>query len=276
MLYKTNTTERQAMNARFHDAHLAVFGHDYLYDFVQDPLWYQKFDRLAKTRILGATAVGSFRSAKSIKDVARESRERLYAMFEDLLEHGDVALGQPDQGLYEWDSERLDPDTIVIHHSNRAQGISLPRLNAMELLRLYVPAYQQPADDDIAKVKGKPIYSGHFRSGRQHFFPYHWIIRQDGTSERLLEDHEWGWHAGNLDVNRRSIGICFDDDLSHKAPNDAMIAEARRIMREYYPWIRPTTTNVVSHEAVSKLPTACPGEQFASGTQWKTSLIRTK
>lgn len=261
------------MDTRFHASHLKLFGHDYLYDLVQDPLWYEKFDRYAKIRILGAAVVSSVADTRTITDGLKQSRERLYEMFADLLDNGDVALGKPDQGLYEWDSERLDVDMIVIHHSNRKDGIPLRILNAMELLRLYVPAYQQPAEDDVVKVKGKPVYSGHFVNGRQHFFPYHWIIRQDGTSDRLLTDNEWGWHAGNLDVNRRSVAICFDDDLSHKAPNDAMLAEARRIIRDKYSWVHPTLDNVVGHRQVSKIETECPGDMFATDNGWKIRLL---
>lgn len=261
------------MDKSFHLAHQALFGKDFLYELVQDPLWYQRFGQFTQVRSLGTGAVAAALGGRSVDGAKKQARERLYEIFEDLLEHSAVALGGPHDGLYNWDSEREAIDTIVVHHSNRSGSISLARLNAMELLRLYVPAYQSPSSDDAPRIKDKPIYSGHIRMGHQNFFPYHWIIRQDGTSERLLQDHQIGWHAGNWDVNKRSIALCFDDNLSHKAPSEQMLVEARRILYEEYSWLNPRETNIHGH--AEYFDTECPGDQFTSGASWKQQLLHT-
>lgn len=241
-----------------------------LREMVQTPDWYRPFGRYAKIMTLGGGALGAF-SGKSPIESARRSREHLIKSFETLLEEDAVALGQADQELEDWDNERKQIDTIVVHHTSRPPGLSLSTLNAMHLLRLYVPRYQSK-DAPVLDSNGdyQPIHSGHFdENGRPVFYGYHHLVRRDGTTQRLLADTAIGWHAGNWDVNRRSIAICVDDDLTTTAPTDDVVTGIAKLVHTEYPDIPPTAETIQGHNEITQ--TECPGNAFLKG--WKLELL---
>jgi N-acetyl-anhydromuramyl-L-alanine amidase AmpD len=100
------------------------------------------------------------------------------------------------------------------------------------------------------------------------FYAYHWLVREDGSSERLLLDGETGWQAGDWNVNCRSVAIALDANLEHTSPPDAMLAEAARILREHYPDV--AAGRVLGHREVNPR-TTCPGGAFLGG--WKRRLL---
>lgn len=144
------------------------------------------------------------------------------------------------------------------------------RLSAIEIIRLYAPFYYAPHTEDGELSKDKPISSGHVRDGRQVFWPYHWIIRDGGVCERLLDDKEVGWQAGNWEVNCRSVGIVFDNDLEDREPNKRDLAIAAKLIKDYYPQVKPE--NILGHMEVNK-QTICPSKFFLGESGWKTKLI---
>lgn len=208
----------------------------------QDPLWYA--GRLGKeAQALIERADAGDKHKKEIKHAVR-------SYFTDRLDHGRIALAT--SGKNE-DAERAPLDTVVIHHtSGAAQNYTLPYLNATQLLRIYAPAYAAGGER-----AGQPIWSGHFYKGKQVFWGYHWFIFEDGRAERILPDSSIGWHAGNWDINTRSIGICFAGNFMKQPPNDAMIAAARRIIAENYAGMR-----IIGHKEAPR-DTTCPGDTFA-------------
>ncbi|MBU6231174.1 MAG: N-acetylmuramoyl-L-alanine amidase [Patescibacteria group bacterium] len=198
-----------------------------------------------------------------------ETKDRIYAFFEEKLAAGEVALGADGK---DFDAERLPIDMAVIHHTSNPPGMSKDRLSAIELVRLYAPQYAKPTYDADREVKGAPIYSGHFREEggkrRQVFWPYHWFVRKNGEVERLLNDDEIGWHAGDWEINRRSVAIAFDDDYEDSEPTAVEIEAAARILREHYPQIKPE--HIFGHCEVNEKRT-CPGKLFLS--VWKQKLL---
>jgi hypothetical protein len=154
------------------------------------------------------------RARRSDRATAKRIADEVYSFFERALADQRICVdGQPP----DWDAERRAIDTAVVHHTALPPGISWERLDAIHLTRVYARYYAEP-DLGEAWVRGLPITSGHIRDGRQVFYAYHWLVRSDGDLERLLGDEETGWHAGNWDVNCRSVGICIDDDLADKRP----------------------------------------------------------
>jgi N-acetyl-anhydromuramyl-L-alanine amidase AmpD len=93
------------------------------------------------------------------------------------------------------------------------------------------------------------------------------LIRGDGSRDRLLGDHETGWHAGNWDVYCRSVGICFDGQFGREQPTPEMISAASRLLQDRYPDV--ATSRVFGHREIN-LRTTCPGSTFLDG--WKDSL----
>lgn len=200
----------------------------------------------------------------SPRPVAEAIAGEVYSFFEDALDRGTIALG--DSGP-DWDADRVPVDTAVIHHTNLRPGIAWRRIDAIHLTRIYARYYADPAPAERG-IRGTPIHSGHFRGERQLFVGYHWLVREDGEVERLLEDHETGWQAGDWDVNCRSVGICLDGAFGSSTPPPAMIAAVARLVRERYPDI--VEDRMHGHREINPA-TTCPGDRFLP--EWKAELL---
>ncbi len=187
-------------------------------------------------------------------ELRKSARNAVYGFFEALLNEGSVVLGATGK---DWDSERKHVDTVVIHHTKGESGMTWQRLDAMHLLRLYAKAYRSPTTEK--EIAGSPVYSHHFRDDCMVFYAYHWIVRSDGTAERLLSDTEVGWHAGNWDMNCRSVAIVLDGDFEHSPPPRAMLDGVRGILREHYEYVDPS--RIIPHMKANS-GTTCPGDWF--------------
>lgn len=222
---------------------------------LSDPLWY----------LIVAAEIDAFWKTANAepRQMQRACKELLYDFFEAHLARNDIALAARGPKL---DAERQPIDTVVIHHTRSLPGLRRERLSAIELVRLYVPYFAHPAAERDRHLTGKPIGSGHIRNGRQVFWPYHWIIRRDDTAERLLYDSEIGWHAGNWDVNRRSIAIALDNDYQSSSPSFGEIASIADIIKQYY--VSVPIDRVLGHREVNA-KTTCPSECFLKTAAWK-------
>lgn len=201
----------------------------------------------------------------SDKERADEIKEEVYQFFERNLSEKIIALGK--QGP-NWDEERKPIDTIIIHHTKNQPGITWERLSAMQLIRLYATYYASPYYEKEKHIKGEAIYSNHFKNEEQVFYAYHWLVRMDGTLERLLNDNEIGWQAGNWDVNCRSIAICLDNYFENSSPSDLVLSAVSNLIKEQYPQVK--VENIKGHREVNP-KTTCPGSEFLS--DWKAKLI---
>lgn len=191
-------------------------------------------------------------------------RHEVYALVAELLVEARLPLAQTGPNL---DSQRKPVKLIVLHHTEEVPHLSLSTLSAIGLIRQYA---QQYLEGNVLgqDVKGQPIWSGHFHEGRMAFFAYHWLIRPDGTRERLLNDVAIGWHAGNWEVNTRSIGIALSGNYEHGTPPAIQIAAVTQVIREHYPAISPE--HVLGHCEIRSGIT-CPGAYFLEG--WKETVL---
>ena len=191
-------------------------------------------------------------------------RHKVYELVAEMLESKRMPLAERGPDL---DRERRSIDTIVIHHTEEEPGIRLGKLSAIGLVRQY--AFEYLADNVRGEqVRGEPVWSGHFRQGEMVFFAYHWLIRPEGTAERLLEDTAIGWHAGNWAVNTSSAGIALSGNYETDTPPHTQIEAAARIIREYYPQV--ARGRIVGHREVAAGIT-CPGAYFLD--VWKQMLL---
>jgi len=191
-------------------------------------------------------------------------RHKVYELAAEMLESKRMPLAERGPDL---DRERRSIDTIVIHHTEEEPGIRLGKLSAIGLVRQY--AFEYLADDALGRhARGEAVWSGHFRQGEMVFFAYHWLIRPDGTAERLLEDTAIGWHAGNWAVNTSSAGIALSGDYETGTPPHTQIVAAARIIKEYYPHV--DKESIRGHREVAAGIT-CPGAYFLHG--WKQALL---
>ncbi len=198
--------------------------------------------------------------SEAIKTEVRKFFER------KLLAH-EVALAVRGDNL---DAERKPVDTIVIHHTSAPPGYTLERMNAVHLLNLYAPYYANPGLEQEKHLRGKPIWSNHFdTNGKQVFYGYHWIIRMDGSAQRLLPDEAIGWHAGNWDINTRSVAMCLDNDYEGADPGSDIIEAVAGVIASHYPNV--SYDRILGHKEVGRAPTICPGSGFETG--WKGRLL---
>jgi len=221
--------------------------------------WYVRLDadyRRLQQQIESADAA----TARAIKTEIRE-------FFEHKLEAGDVALAGRGGNL---DIQRAAIDIVVIHHTSAQPGYTLPRMNAVHLLNLYRPHYLAMAEKH--RVKPAPaVWSGHFdEAGRQVFYGYHWLVHMDGSATRLLSDRAIGWHAGDWDINTRSVGICLDNDyMNGRAPSAEVLTAVKRLIRTHYPQLAPE--RIIGHREANP-HTVCPGDSFIDGWQRELQL----
>lgn len=225
---------------------------------LREPDWYLRladdFKRLEKL-------------AEAEQDPAKHKqiKREAYGIVEATLTAGTIPLASSGENL---DKERQPIDTVVIHHTKNEPGMTLERLNAMQLLRVYGMYYANPTDPREQHFKGQPVWSNHFCHDQQVFWVYHWFVRQDGTAEQLLDDKYIGWQAGNWDVNTRSVAICIDDDLTNSEPGTRVIEAISDIIRENYSDM--PVRSIVGHCEVSG-KTKCPGDLFIPS--WKGKLL---
>ena len=237
------------------------FDETYWRRVIAEPNWYLQFLKYAEK-------VESAFSANSEELGKRHYEYREF--FERALAKGEVALASSGPNL---DIQRLPIDTVVIHHTSNKPGLTKGRLSAIELFRLYSSVYANSNPREDPEVYNQPIYSGHFRNGLPVFWAYHWLIRTDGSQERLLLDREIGWHAGNWDINCRSVGIVFDNDLENSKPNNMELKSLASLIKSKYCMV--SKDRILGHNEVN-LSTICPSNMFLTTKNfigWKEDLL---
>lgn len=197
-------------------------------------------------------------------------KEEIYSFFQEKLKENKIFLGKEGKNF---DLSRKPIDTIVIHHTSMNPGLQKDKLSAIELLRLYAMEYASPKYKEDREIKNRPVYSGHFRDGIQVFWPYHWIIRTNGDCERLLLDNEIGWHAGNWDINCRSVAIVFDNDYEYSSPSDIELKAMINLIKNNYPLIKKE--RIFGHCEIN-IKTKCPSKGFLDSDGvigWKNKIM---
>lgn len=185
--------------------------------------------------------------------------------FEQTLLENKVALASNGPNL---DVQRLPIDTVVIHHTSNQPGYRLSYMNAVHLLNIYAPYFANPTVREERELKGQAIWSNHLKDGKQVFWAYHWFVRMDGTFERLLDDSQIGWHAGNWEINKRSVGICLDNDYDDKDPDVELLKKLAEHIKKNYPQVK--SDKIIGHREARE-GTTCPGKNFLNG--WKPLLL---
>lgn len=225
-------------------------------EILKDPLWYielkPEYQRLIET-------------IKNNPEKRQSIKEAIYSFFEHSLENNQISLASTGPNL---DEERKPIDTIVIHHTKNPSGMTWRRLSAMHLIRLYTGYEGRIENQEKIFRERKPIYSNHFRGNEQVFYSYHWLIRENGDHERLLNDGEIGWQAGDWDINRRSVAICIDNDHENSTPSPVVIESIKRLIKDKYPFV--PTDRIFGHREINK-KTTCPGNTFL--TEWKREVV---
>jgi len=173
---------------------------------------------------------------------------------------------------YNWDQWRLPVECAIIHHTSSAPTISLNELNILGL-RLYIEQFLKDVD-----VRDQPLYSGHYWFDKPHFkenmtfVSYHYLVRPNGKIIQMTDDSSFLWHAGNLEINKKSIGIALAGKFTDREPTDEALRSIAKIINEH----KIDKKYVFGHKEVIKKDilgeTECPGSNFIES--WKSRLIR--
>src|SRR3989344_3926714 len=196
----------------------------------------------------------------------KKKRHVFYETVEEMLVAHEIPLANKGPN---YDEERKQVDTIIIHHTSEEPDIRLSKLSAIGFVRQYGKDYSK---NDVLgyNVKGKPIWSNHFKGGRMVFFAYHWLIRGDGRAERLLEDHQIGWQSGAWDINTRSIAISLSGDYSNSFPSEQQISTIKKVIRERYSHVEKD--RIIGHREMNN-KTTCPGNKFLGDEGWRNMIL---
>ncbi len=222
-------------------------------EYFADPDWYKKFTPEMEYYFRGEDP----QDKEALERFDAEKR-RLRELFMKLYDEDRIAFGS--EGL-DLDKDRQPVDTLVVHHTAGNPDVPWQYINMQHLFSLYIPMYLEQK----RRYYGQPIWSNHFLDGKMVFCGYHYLIWHDGRTEHILNDSQIGWHAGDWDVNKRSVAICFVGNLTDSTPTEEAMEAANRIISQY-----PNTRILGHREVMNK--TECPGNLFLGENGWKNRL----
>lgn len=231
------------------------FNRDYWEERLKSPDWYVKLEKDLKELI--------FPIVHKNPEI-KVFRHKVYELVEKLLENNKIPLAKEGPNF---DAERKPIDTVIIHHTEEEPEIKPSKLSAIGFVRQYGFAYLR---NDILgnQLRGQPIWSGHFRGGGMVFFAYHWLIRPNGSAERLLKDEYISWHPGDWQINTKSVAIVLSGNYEENIPPISQIKGVARVIKENYPQV--VKNRIFGHLEVKK-GRSCPGAYFLK--EWKNTLL---
>lgn len=130
-------------------------------------------------------------------------------------------------------------DTIIVHHSvtPKSQTLekSLKSFDANHKLRLHT-------------TKNKLGYH----------IAYHYVIAGNGAVKQTRAENEIGFHASNLTINKKSIGICLIGNFDVEKPSPEQLYALRDVIRSVKR--RFFIKEVYGHRKYAKK--SCPGKNM--------------
>lgn len=208
-----------------------------------------------------------FRYSEHIKNsssqslgLIRKNREKIIKFFALSLKRN---LIPTKKYSVDFDRQRQNIDTIVIHHSGKKRNIW--EIEAIHMVNLYIKDF---LNKDVEHYL-RPLDSGHIRNGKTTFCAYHYLVDSNGTVKKLLSDKYIGWHCGNWEYNTKSIAICINDNLENKSPNKKVINTLKNLIRKYQ--YKANISQILGHCEI-KPTTTCPGKSFLGEKGWKNLL----
>lgn len=136
---------------------------------------------------------------------------------------------------------------IVVHHSytTRDQDLdkSIKSFNDTHYKRLHLP-YNQP----LSGIEGSLHVA------------YHYVIAGNGDYQKTRNHEVMGYHASNIEVNKRSIGICLTGNFDNENPTPAQLNSLKEIVNELKRTY--TISKISGHRSYASK--SCPGKNFTN------------
>lgn len=225
---------------------------DFWRDSLRYPDWYERLGNFITQKIMPS----------SDDSAVNEEKCRFYEIVEKMLLAEQIPLANDGPN---YDKERKPIDTVVIHHTSENPQIRLSMLSAIGFVRQYGKDYFK-GNTLGNSVKGLPIWSNHFNNGKMIFYAYHYLIRPNGKIEKLLEEDEIGWQAGNWDINTRSVAIALSGDYSRKNPSKKQLESVKNLIAANYSNV--DMKRIFGHREINQ-KTICPGNTFLGPLGWE-------
>ena len=100
---------------------------------------------------------------------------------------------------------------------------------------------------------------------------YHFCVEPDGTIYQVNKLETICYHAGV--VNDYTVGICIEGDFRKGViPTPLQIQNAAHLAAWLATKLRIPVDNIMGHREYPQNPTECPGDEWATGKQWKLML----
>lgn len=143
-----------------------------------------------------------------------------------------------------------------------AMSLGKRELKAIDKIVVHHTAVKQNGKLEIDRIKTDAAF--HVSKGWGHI-AYHYMIGISGTVYQCYGLQEIGAHAGDWAVNKSSVAVCLDGDLSLEPLKSEQLASLWSLL-DYLCTQRPDLPAVVkgtikTHREVRPLPTACPSER---------------
>jgi len=87
---------------------------------------------------------------------------------------------------------------------------------------------------------------------------YHYIISGDGKFIQTRKHDEVGYHAGNLAVNKESIGICLTGNFDTEYPSLEQMETLNKMIDTL------EIKEVIAHRDIEGITKSCPGRNFTN------------
>lgn len=133
-------------------------------------------------------------------------------------------------------------EKIVIHHSVTPRDLPLEQ---------QINSFDKTHKD---RLHPKPNKYG-------YHIAYHYVIAGDGSYKKTRGFDEIGYHAGNWDMNKKSIGICVCGNFDEENPSKEQISALNKILKELVDNYKLKETDIIFHKDVVSYKT-CPGLNF--------------
>jgi len=135
---------------------------------------------------------------------------------------------------------------IVIHHSVTPRDLDLEKsLNSF---------------NNSHKVRLTDKFNQPLSGTKWDHIAYHYVIGGSGTIASTRNHDIVGYHAGNLKVNKESLGICLNGHFDKEKPSEKQLdtlSHLIRVLKEEYP-----KAKVIGHRDVAGVKKSCPGKNF--------------
>lgn len=116
------------------------------------------------------------------------------------------------------------------------------------------PNWTIDKSEDVIASSHKTTFNNPDSFGNQP--QYHYMVSLDGTSRNTRDTESVGWHCGNLEVNKVSLGICLLNDFRFNQLQTPQRSRLVILLKDLVAKYNITRDNIKCHRDI--VATQCP------------------